>query len=195
MTLVVGLGNPGREYAQTKHNVGFLTVDELGKRVEIELSKKKFRGSYGEGFWTNERLLLLKPDTYMNRSGEAVLGVQRFYNIPDENIIVAHDEMDLQVGAIKIRRGGGSAGHNGVKSIISGLGTQNFVRVRLGIGKPASRSEGPNHVLSKFGKREWEIMEGTIKIAADAVLEIIKEGLENAMNKFNTKSRNQELTI
>ncbi len=192
MILVVGLGNPGKEYTLTKHNVGFLVVDELGKRVGIDIKKDKFQSLCGEGFLEGNKILLLKPQTYMNRSGGAVSSASDFYKIPPENIIVIHDEMDISLGRIMIRPGGGSAGNNGIKSIISSLGSKDFIRVRIGIGKPNAKADGANHVLSNFSKSESIMMEESIQTAADAVLEIINNGLEKAMNKYNVKSKNKE---
>ena len=192
MILVVGLGNPGSEYASTKHNIGYLAVDEIAKRVGIELKKKKFNGSYGEGYLNNEKLLLLKPETYMNRSGESVSSAANFYNIPTENIIVIHDEMDLPTGSVRIKAGGGSAGHKGINSITADLGDRNFVRVRIGIGKPKEKSHGASHVLSQFGRQEDAVVRDSISRAADAVMEIIENGLERAMNKYNVRSETEE---
>ncbi|MFA9407242.1 MAG: aminoacyl-tRNA hydrolase [Candidatus Dadabacteria bacterium] len=194
MMLVVGLGNPGKEYTLTKHNVGFLVVDELGKRVGIDIQKSKFQSLYGEGFLEGNKILLLKPQAYMNRSGGAVSSASDFYKIPPENIIVIHDEMDISLGRIMIKPGGGSAGNNGIKSIISSLGSKDFIRVRIGIGKPNAKSDGANHVLSNFNKSESAMVEESIQTAADAVLEIMNNGLEKAMNKYNVKSENKENT-
>lgn len=190
--LLVGLGNPGKEYTHTKHNVGFLVLDELGKRIGADVKKSKFQSLYGEGFIEENKIILLKPQTYMNRSGGAVASASDFYKIPPENIIVVHDEMDISLGRIMIKPGGGSAGNNGIKSIISSLGTKDFIRVRLGIGKPGMRTDGANHVLSNFSKAESKLVEESIQTAADAILEIIDNGLQSAMNKYNVKSKNQE---
>ena len=192
MILVAGLGNPGKKYTDTKHNVGFSVVDEIANRVGIELKKKKFRGVFGEGHTGDKKLLLLKPETYMNLSGESVSSAKTFYDIPTENIIVVHDEMDLPIGKIRIKSGGGSAGHNGIKSIISSLGTDEFKRVRIGIGKPVQRASGAGHVLSGFKKDEGEIVKDSIIRAADAVFAIIEEGIERAMNEYNTKNKEIE---
>lgn len=192
MKLVVGLGNPGKEYTLTKHNVGFLVIDELGKRAEIDIQKSKFQSLCGDGYLEGNKILLLKPQTYMNRSGGAVFSASGFYKIPSENIIVVHDEMDISLGRIMIKPGGGSAGNNGIKSIISSLGSKDFIRVRIGIGKPNAKTDGANHVLSNFSKSESTMVEESIQTAADAVLEIINSGLEKAMNKYNVKSKNKE---
>ena len=144
------------------------------------------------GFVEDNKILLLKPQTYMNRSGEAVSSASDFYKIPLENIIVIHDEMDVSLGRILIKPGGGSAGNNGIKSIISYLGSKEFIRVRIGIGKPGAKSDGSSHVLSSFSKSESSMVEDSIVTAADAVLEIIQNGFQSAMNKYNSKSKNQE---
>ena len=192
MILVAGLGNPGKKYTNTKHNIGFLVVDEIGKRVGIELKKNKFKGVFGEGLTGDIKLLLLKPQTYMNLSGESVLSIKNFYDIPTDNIIVVYDEMDLPLGHIRIKSGGGSAGHNGIKSIISSLGTDEFARVRVGIGKPLVKDSGTGHVLSGFNKDEARTVTDSIKRAADAVFAIIEKGLERAMNEYNTKNKQKE---
>ncbi|MEQ9619904.1 MAG: aminoacyl-tRNA hydrolase [Deltaproteobacteria bacterium] len=192
MILVAGLGNPGSEYASTKHNIGFLAVDEIGSRVGIELNKKKFYGSYGKGFFNKEKLILLKPETYMNRSGESVSSAANFYHIPSEKIIVVHDEMDLPTGSVRIKAGGGSAGHKGINSIIQRIGDREFIRVRIGIGKPEEKSGGASHVLARFEKNKRDIVQDSILRAADAVLDIIENGVERAMNKFNTKADKPE---
>lgn len=191
MILIVGLGNPGKQYNNTKHNIGFLVVDEIGSKVGIELSKNKFSGVFGEGYAGGEKLLMLKPETYMNLSGQSVSGAKNFYDIPAENIIVVYDEMDLPLGTVRIKSGGGSAGHNGIKSIISSLGTDAFQRVRVGIGKPL-RASGANHVLSGFSKEETELVKESVSRAADAALSIIEKGIERAMNEYNTKNKQIE---
>ena len=192
MILVVGLGNPGSEYASTKHNLGYLAVDEIGKRAGIDLARKKFHGLYGEGTFNRGKLILLKPETYMNRSGESVSNAVNFYHIPPENIIVVHDELDLPAGTVRIKPGGGSAGHKGVASIIEKLGNGDFARIRIGIGKPKQKSGTVSHVLSKFSKEENEIVNESVLKAADAVLEVIEHGLRKAMNKYNVRTESTD---
>lgn len=192
MILVAGLGNPGSEYASTKHNLGYLTVDEIGKRAGIDLKKKKFSGVCGEGTFNNDKLILLKPETYMNRSGESVSTVASFYHIPVENIIIVHDELDLPAGTVRIKAGGGSAGHKGVMSVMGELGSGDFIRVRIGIGKPGEKKGTVSHVLSKFRKEESELVSESVLRAADAVLEIIQHGLQKAMNKYNVRPESEE---
>jgi PTH1 family peptidyl-tRNA hydrolase len=194
MILVAGLGNPGSEYASTKHNLGFLTVDEIGKRAGIDLKKKKFSGIYGVGTFNNDKLILLKPETYMNRSGESVSSAVSFYHIPAENIIIIHDELDLPTGTVRIKAGGGSAGHKGLKSVMGELGSGDFIRVRIGIGKPREKKGTVSHVLTKFNKEESELVRESLLRAADAVLEIIRHGLQKAMNKYNVRPESEEST-
>jgi PTH1 family peptidyl-tRNA hydrolase len=191
MILVVGLGNPGSEYASTKHNLGYLTVDEVGKRSGIDLKKRKFSGLYGEGVLNSDKLILLKPETYMNRSGESVSSAAGFYHIPAENIIIVHDELDLPIGTVRIKAGGGSAGHKGITSVINELGSGDFVRIRIGIGKPEKKSGTVSHVLSRFSKDESGLVRESVLRAADAVFEIIQHGIQKAMNKFNVRSEGE----
>jgi peptidyl-tRNA hydrolase, PTH1 family len=194
MILIAGLGNPGKEYSSSRHNVGFIVVDEIAKRLGISLKKKRFGSLLAEVLLEEQQLMLLKPQTYMNLSGDAVSEAVEFFKIPLKNVIVVHDEIDLPLGSIKIKTKGGSAGHKGVQSIISCLGDGSFVRVRMGIGKPIQKSEVVGHVLSGFEKEEKKIMENMVARAADAILEITLRGLESTMNKFNKKSEGLKLT-
>ena len=193
MILIAGLGNPGKEYSSSRHNIGFRVIDEISKRLRISLKKKSFRSHFAEALLDGKKLILLKPQTYMNLSGYAVADVVQFFKILPKELIVVYDEIDLPLGNIKIKTGGGSAGHKGVQSVINCLGDCGFVRVRVGIGKPIQKSEIIGHVLSGFEKEETKIMEDMVVRAADAVLEIILRGLESAMNKFNRKSEDLKL--
>lgn len=190
MILVVGLGNPGKEYSLSKHNIGFMVVDELANRLGVSLNKIGFTSVYGEALFEEKKVVLLKPQTYMNRSGKAVSEFVGFFKILARDVISVYDEMDLTFGNLKIKVGGGSAGHNGIESIITSIGDDSFIRVRVGIGKPGQKSETVSHVLSRFRKDEKKIVEDALGRAADAVLEIIARGVENAMNKFNRKPDN-----
>ncbi len=192
MIIVAGLGNPGKGYSSSRHNVGFMVIDELAKGLSVSLKKKGFRSHYAQASIEEKRLLLLKPDTYMNRSGEALSDVIEFFKIPAKDLIVVYDEMDIPLGNIKVKIGGGSAGHRGIESIINSLGQSDFIRVRVGIGKPVQRSQGIDHVLSQFEKDEKKLVNRVVDRAKDAVLEIVLSGAENAMNKFNRKA---EVTI
>ena len=186
MYLIVGLGNPENEYANTRHNMGFDTVNKLAKQYRIEINKHKFKGMYGSGMIENEKVILLKPQTYMNLSGESVIEAIQFYKIDLENIIVIYDDMDVEPGKIKIRKKGGPGSHNGMKSIIQNLNSEEFTRIRVGIGTPEYKHDRIQYVIGKISSEEdiKKLNLGTDN-AKDAVIEIIKNGVDSAMNKFN----------
>ena len=185
MYLIVGLGNPENEYANTRHNMGFDTINKLAEKNNIEVNKNKFKGLYGTGIIHNQKVILLKPQTYMNLSGESVKEIVDFYNINPEEIIVIYDDIDIEKGKIKIRKKGGPGSHNGMKSVIQQLNTNDFTRVRVGIGQPQFKNDMINYVIGKVPKEEQEILQQGVKKAAEAVEEIIKNGIDAAMNKFN----------
>ena len=185
MFLIVGLGNPESEYANTRHNMGFDTINKLAKQYEIEINKNKFKGIYGIGMIENEKVILLKPQTYMNLSGESIIEIIQFYKISLENIIVIYDDMDIEPGKIKIRKKGSAGGHNGMKSIIQMLGTDEFTRIRIGIGRPMHSGDEINHVIGAIPEEEIPKLNEGIEKAKEAVIEILKNGVDNAMNKFN----------
>ncbi len=183
--LVVGLGNPGEKYAGNRHNVGFMVIDHLAEIKGIGINKTKFRSLYGSGKIDNNKIHLIKPSTYMNKSGEAVKETTSFFKIPVENVIVVHDEMDLPLGKVKVKQGGGTAGHNGLKSIEKNLGSRDFKRVRIGVGKPQNKNRRTGYLLSDFSSQEYDILNDSIDKAAKAVIEIITNNVSTAMNKFN----------
>lgn len=183
--LVVGLGNPGEKYARNRHNIGFMVIDHLAESSSIRINKSKFKSLYGNGSVNKKKVHLIKPVTYMNKSGEAVKEIQRFYKIPVENIIVIHDEMDLPLGKVKIKTGGGTAGHNGLNSIATHLGSKDFTRIRIGVGKPNNKSSRTGFLLSDFSSDETGMVTDSISTASEAVLEIINRDVKAAMNKFN----------
>jgi PTH1 family peptidyl-tRNA hydrolase len=183
--LVVGLGNPGDEYAHTRHNVGADTVEIVAARHSIALKKGKERARTAEGRIGPARVALAVPLTYMNDSGLAVVALARRYGVEPERIVVVHDELDLPVGALKVKAGGGLAGHNGLRSIKSHLHSDAFVRVRIGVGKPASKEQGVDHVLKRFSKRERTEIDVVLQEAADAVETIAADGVDAAMNRHN----------
>lgn len=188
MYLIVGLGNPGKEYAGTRHNVGFDTIDFLADKNDVTLNKLKFNAVFGEYYIGDEKVLLFKPVTYMNLSGNAVAEAVRFYKIPVENIIVIYDDIDIGIGALRIRPHGSSGTHNGMKSIIYQLQSDQFKRIRIGLGS----NQNPNlsladYVLQKFGSDERTIINSTIENAGLAAEDIIKNGLNHAMEKYNKK--------
>ncbi len=182
MILLVGLGNPGKEYAQTRHNAGFMAVDEIVHRYSFSPFKSKFKGEITEGVIEGEKVMVLKPSTYMNLSGESVLSVASFYKIKPEDIIVFHDEMDLPVGKLRVKQGGGSGGHNGIKSIDQHLGN-NYHRVRIGVGKPQTKEQVVSWVLSKFEQNDKKILDDLIFKIAEKVSFLLKKDAENFMNK------------
>jgi PTH1 family peptidyl-tRNA hydrolase len=186
--LVVGLGNPGAEYAQTKHNVGAAVVELLAQRHGARLRKSKERALVDEVRVDGKRLALAIPTTYMNDSGQAVAPLARRFGVtPDrlDRLVIVHDELDLEPAVLRVKVGGGLAGHNGLRSIKQHLHDDSFVRVRIGVGKPKSKEQGADHVLSRVSKRDREQMAVTIEEAADAVETILNEGVDAAMNKYN----------
>ncbi|NLZ48352.1 MAG: aminoacyl-tRNA hydrolase [Clostridiales bacterium] len=184
MYLIVGLGNPGREYENTRHNVGFQVLDLLADRYKISLSRIKFKSVYGEGSINGEKVILAKPQTFMNASGESVAEITRFYKIPNEKVLVIYDDMSLDVGRLRIRAKGSAGGHNGIKNIIAHLSSEDFPRIKVGIGKP----EGGwiSHVMGNFSKEEQEKLAEVYKTVIHAVETIIAKGTEEAMNKYNS---------
>ncbi|NLK43864.1 MAG: aminoacyl-tRNA hydrolase [Tissierellia bacterium] len=187
MFVVVGLGNPGRAYANTRHNVGFDTIDILASRNNIKINKIKFKAVYGEGYIGSEKVMLVKPQTYMNNSGITVRDIYSYYKIPIENIIVIVDDIDIDFASVRIKRKGSAGTHNGLKSIIYLLEDDNFPRVKIGIGRRPENLDLADFVLSRFSKDEREIIDGTLITAAESVEAIIKNGIDNAMNEFNTR--------
>lgn len=185
MYLIVGLGNPEKEYANTRHNMGFDTINEIAEKNNIEINKNKFKGLYEKTNIQNKNVILLKPQTYMNSSGESVKEIVNFYGIETQNIIIIYDDMDIEKGTIKIRKKGGPGSHNGMKSIVQELGTTDFPRIRVGIGKPEFKNDMINYVIGKIHKEEQDILKQGTKKAAEAVEEILKNGIDSAMNKFN----------
>lgn len=185
MYLIVGLGNPEQEYSNTRHNMGFDTVNKLAKQFNIEINKKKFKGIYGTGNIEGKKVIILKPQTYMNLSGESIKEAIDFYKIEGKNIIIIYDDIDIKPGIIKIRKTGGPGTHNGMKSVIQNIQMKEFPRVRVGIGMPEHKNDLINYVIGKIPKEEIEILDKSTTKAKEAVIEIIKNGIDYAMNKFN----------
>lgn len=183
MYLIVGLGNPGAEYDGTRHNVGFSIIDLLSDKYNIDVNRVKFKGKVGEGKIAGEKVILLKPLTYMNLSGESIREVSAFYKIDIKNIIVLHDDISLDVGKIRIRPKGSAGGHNGLKSIILNLSSDEFIRFKIGVGQP--KIELTSHVLGRFSKEENDLIKQVNNIAVDAIETTIIKGVGEAMNKFN----------
>ena len=204
MKIIVGLGNPGSEYEMTKHNVGFMLADAIAKEINASNWRESFNALISDAFIDGEKIFLVKPLTYMNLSGEAVRPIMDYYKLTVEDLIVAHDDMDLAVGVIRLRPKGSGGGHHGIESIIQHLnGNENFARVRIGIGRPpfyesliphsnspyASMSKVNKHVLSPFTVEDSTKIKEAIKYLVPATLCIVREGINNAMNKFNPKKK------
>ncbi|MBM4765311.1 aminoacyl-tRNA hydrolase [Bacillus sp. B15-48] len=185
MKLIVGLGNPGKQYEKTRHNIGFEVIDVLSERFEIPLSQAKFKGIFGAGFVKGEKVILLKPLTYMNLSGEAVGAVMNYYDIELKNLLVIYDELDLPTGRIRLRQKGSAGGHNGMKSIISHTGSQEFKRIRVGISRPQNGMSISDYVLGRFSQEEQLDMQEAVKNAADACESWFDMSFLQVMNKYN----------
>ncbi|HHW15364.1 MAG TPA: aminoacyl-tRNA hydrolase [Firmicutes bacterium] len=188
MWLVVGLGNPGPEYANTRHNAGFLVVDRLSRKMGVQVTQKLRQALVGEGRLAGQRVALAKPQTYMNLSGEAVAGLVQWYKLSPAEVIVVYDDKDLPPGRIRVRPGGGPAGHRGMISVLQALGTDEVARVRVGIGREApgeADERGIGYVLSPFSAEEQPLVEAALDRAAEAVETILSEGVEAAMQRFN----------
>ena len=183
--LIVGLGNPGREYKHTRHNIGFMAVDKLAADLGIRFTKVQSKAIIGITPFEEAKLILSKPQTFMNLSGQAVSSLMRFYKVPLEQLLVIHDDIDLPLATIRIRPGGGSAGQKGLGSIIEQLGTQSFARMRIGVGRPPGRMSAPDYVLQDFDKAEQSLMERVVAEASEAARIFVRDGLETAMNKYN----------
>lgn len=185
MKLVTGLGNPGSKYAMTRHNIGFMVADLLAKRHSISIGKEKKRIETGKGIIAGIPAIIAKPITFMNLSGEAIGPLAAYLDIEPEDIIVVHDDLDLDYGRIKIKAGGGHGGHNGLKSLISHLGSKDFTRIRVGIGKPPAGSDVSAYVLNSFSTEEKKELSHVLEHAGDAVEAVISKGPSPAMNSFN----------
>ena len=184
--LVVGLGNPGENYARTRHNAGFRAVDRLAAALQVKVDRAKFRGLTAQAVWQGQKLLLLKPQTFMNNSGLSVMDAARFYKLPPERVIVIFDDISLPVGRLRVRAVGSAGGHNGIKSIIGALNSQSFPRVKIGVGqKPHPDYDLADWVLSNFTREEEAHVERAAQAAAQAALEVVAGGVSAAAAKFN----------
>ena len=183
--LIVGLGNPGREYEKTRHNAGFRALDILAEKLACKVDKAKFQGLYGQINYKGRKLLLLKPQTYMNLSGRSVLQLSAFFHVPPQNIIVLFDDISLEPGRLRLRKDGSAGGHNGIKSIIAELGSQEFPRVKIGVGaKPHPEFDLADWVLSAFSAQEEKALQPALERAADAALAIVELGIPEASNRY-----------
>lgn len=187
MYLIVGLGNPGREYEHTRHNAGFDAIDVLAGKLGADVKEKKHKGLCGKGMIAGEKVILLKPQTFMNLSGESVRAAADFYKIDAEHMIVLYDDVDLDVGKLRVRAKGSAGGHNGIKNIIAHMGTQEFPRVRIGVGAKPDRMDLADYVLGRFSQVERPVMEDAFEEAAEAAIAVVEDGIDAAMNRFNRK--------
>ncbi|HSH24191.1 MAG TPA: aminoacyl-tRNA hydrolase [Massilibacterium sp.] len=185
MKCFVGLGNPGKKYEQTRHNIGFRVIDELAEKWDISLNQEKFKGIYGSGIVNGEKVFLIKPITYMNISGECVRPFLDYFKIPLEELVVIYDDLDLPTGRVRLRQKGSAGGHNGIKSLISHLGTEKFNRLRIGISRPQTRMPIPDYVLGPFSTEEQKEIQEAIHKAADACESFLTNTFLEVMNKYN----------
>jgi len=185
MKIIVGLGNPGKQYEATRHNIGFRVIDELSKRLDIPLTQSKFNGMYGIGHVGTEKVMLLKPLTYMNLSGECIVPMMDYYEVNDDEIVVIYDDLDLQVGKLRLRQKGSAGGHNGIKSIIQHLGSQEFNRIRIGVDRPKNGMKVPDYVLSNFSEDEKIEMIHAVKNSANACEDWVTKKFLDVMNTYN----------
>ena len=185
MYIIVGLGNPGQKYEHTRHNVGFDAIDEIARQHNIRVDKLKHRALLGEGRIGGEKVVLVKPQTYMNLSGESLISLANYYKVEDENIIVIYDDIDLDVGKLRIRQKGSAGSHNGMKSIVKCLGSSDFPRIRIGVSKPDKNMDLADFVLSRFSKEDRILVEESIERVVKAVEETMESNLDKAMNKYN----------
>jgi peptidyl-tRNA hydrolase, PTH1 family len=199
ISLIVGLGNPGAKYAHTRHNIGFDLVDQLARRWQISLTEqRRFQGEVGEGTVLGQRLRLLKPNTFMNLSGQSVRAVLDWYKLSPQQVLVLYDDMDLPVGRLRIRLNGSAGGHNGMRSLIAHLGTQDFPRLRIGISKATElgvTKDTISHVLGKFAPEEQRVLPDVLHMAADAVELALRQGTEKSMSLYNGRSIGTETAL
>ena len=185
MYLIIGLGNPESDYSRTRHNMGFDVINKLSDKFDIKVNKTKFKALYGTGVIEEEKVVLVKPQTFMNLSGEAVQEFVNFYKIESDKILVIYDDIDTEPGKIRIRKNGGPGTHNGMKSVVSCLGTEKFARLRVGIGMPQFKGDLINYVIGHIPENEYEKLEEGIVVASEAVESIIKNGIDKTMNLYN----------
>ncbi len=188
MYIIIGLGNPEPEYSNTRHNMGFDVINKLAKENDISLNRTKFNAIYGTGIIEGEKVILIKPQTFMNNSGESVIEFVNFYKEPLENVIVIYDDMDTDIGTIRIRAKGGPGSHNGMKSMVSCLNSENFSRIRIGIGRPSGEYDRIDYVIGQIDEEEKKILEQGQNEAVEAIKYWIKNGIDNTMNKYNKNS-------
>lgn len=185
MYLIIGLGNPEPEYSRTRHNMGFDVINKLANKYQIDLTRSNFNAIFGSGIIEGEKVILVKPQTYMNLSGEAVKKYVDFYKIPLENVLVIYDDMDTEVGDIRVRAKGGAGSHNGMKSVVKELGSEDFPRIRVGIGRPEGEFDRIDYVIGSISDEDYLELQNAQEKATEAIVYYIKNDIDNAMNFFN----------
>lgn len=189
MYIIVGLGNPGKEYEHTRHNAGFDVIDILSEKFNIPVTTKKFQALIGDGIIANKRVMLVKPQTFMNLSGNAVKEIMSFYHLTNEDVMIIYDDIDLDIGNMRIRTKGSAGGHNGMKSIIAQMGTDTFDRIRIGVGAKKESQDLADHVLSKMGKADREEFDVALNEVASCVVDRLENDMNYIMNKYNAKKQ------
>jgi peptidyl-tRNA hydrolase, PTH1 family len=188
MYLIIGLGNPGSRYRKTRHNIGFMVLEKIAARWEIDLKQKSFDALWNRGKVAGKNVLLAMPQTYMNLSGNAARSLLAYFKVDISHLIVIHDDLDLPFATMRLKSGGGDAGHKGLKSIMTSLGSAEFMRIRMGIGKPSDRTPVEDYVLQKFNSDESAMLQQAIQSASEATTDILKIGMQQAMVKYHTKN-------
>ena len=193
MFIIAGLGNPGKEYEKTRHNAGFCCIDVLASKYNINVRENEHKALVGKGYIEGQKVILVKPQTYMNNSGEAIREITDYYKVdPESELIVLYDDISLDVGMLRIRDKGSAGGHNGIKSIIAHLGTQNFLRIKVGVGDKVPQGDLVDHVLGHFNSDDSKTMKDSFEKAAEATVMLLGDDLEKAMNIYNRKNKPQE---
>ena len=185
MHIIVGLGNPEPEYSRTRHNMGFDVINQLAKKNNIDLSRTKYNAIYGTGIINGEKVILIKPQTFMNNSGDSVVEFVKFYKEDMKNILVIYDDMDTEIGTIRVRAKGGAGSHNGMKSVVSKLNSEDFPRIRVGIGRPKTEYDRIDYVIGQIPAEEYVELQKGENLAVEAIEYWIKNGIDNTMNQFN----------
>lgn len=183
--LIAGLGNPGKEYKDTRHNIGFMVADRLSNQLDIPLRKLKFKSIIGTGKFYDHQLIIAKPQTYMNASGKSIIPLMNYFNVTPENLLVIHDDLDIPLGSIRIRPSGGTSGQKGMKSIVENMGSDKFPRLRIGIGRPPGRMNPADYVLHNFDNDQIPLINESLDRAVKAIILFIEEGILKAMNTYN----------
>lgn len=194
MYIIAGLGNPTKQYDKTRHNVGFSVIDLLADKYNIDVTEKKHKAFCGKGVIEGQKVVLAKPQTFMNLSGESIRAIVDFYKVAPEDIVIIYDDVSLEPGQLRIRLKGSAGGHNGIKNIIAHLGTQEFPRIKVGIGAKPPRMDLADYVLSRFSQGEQKMMDGAFLEAGEAVVMMMTDGSERAMNHFNTRKKDSSIT-